>query len=269
MPNLTIDQGNSSVKFALWNGTELLHEETHDTLRLSDLEEVVSRYAPEKALCCSVTGNGDEITRQLCSRGVEAHELSSRVPLPITIGYRTPDTLGPDRIAAAVGAWSICPGEPLLVVDMGTAVTYDVVTADGVYLGGNIAPGVGMRLRALRSFTARLPEVKGYGEIPPFGYDTMTAMRAGAVRGVVSEIEYYRRQLPEGTHVVLTGGWSRHVSSFLDFPVTLDHCLVTKGLLSIMLYNAAPETEKNDEPQLCTAVSTAPDARKNIYPHER
>jgi type III pantothenate kinase len=94
-----------------------------------------------------------------------------------------------------------------------------------------------MRLRALRSFTARLPEVNGYGDTPLFGYDTMTAMRAGAVRGVVSEINYYRSLLPEGTHVVLTGGWSKRVSSFLDFPVMLDSCLVTKGLLSILLYN--------------------------------
>ena len=120
---------------------------------------------------------------------------------------------------------------------MGTAVTYDVVTADGHYAGGNIAPGVGMRLRALRSFTARLPEVNGYGETPDFGHDTMTAMRAGAVRGVAGEIKYYLGLLPPATRVVLTGGWSKRVGEMLDFPFTTDPCLVTKGLLSILLYN--------------------------------
>lgn len=238
MPLLTIDQGNSSAKIALWEGPELIDEETFQRrLHHRDLEAVINRFTPRKALCCSVTGNGAEITEWLSSHGVEARELSSELPLPLKIDYRTPHTLGPDRIAAAVGAWSLFPEEDSLVIDMGTAVTYDVVTSKGHYIGGNIAPGVGMRLRALRSFTARLPEVNGYGETPEFGYDTMTAMRAGAVRGVAGEINYYRSLLPDGTHVVLTGGWSRRVGSLLDFPVTIDPCLVTKGLLSILLYN--------------------------------
>lgn len=238
MPLLTIDQGNSSAKIALWEGPELIDEETFQRrLRRADLEEVVRRFAPRKALCCSVTGNGPQMVDWLSRRGIEARLLSCEVPLPLAIDYTTPETLGPDRIAAAVGAWSIFPGENSLVVDMGTAVTYDVVTADGHYAGGNIAPGVGMRLRALRSFTARLPEVNGYGETPEFGHDTMTAMRAGAVRGVAGEINYYRSLLPQGTRVVLTGGWSQRVGSFLDFPVTIEPCLVTKGLLSILLYN--------------------------------
>lgn len=238
MPLLTIDQGNSSAKIALWEGPELIDEETFQRrLRRNDLEEVVRRFQPRKALCCSVTGNGDRIVDWLSRQGIEARQLSCDVPLPLTVDYTTPATLGPDRIAAAVGAWSIFPGENSLVVDMGTAVTYDVVTADGHYAGGNIAPGVGMRLRALRSFTARLPEVNGYGETPEFGHDTMTAMRAGAVRGVAGEINYYRSLLPQGTRVVLTGGWSQRVGSFLNFPVTIEPCLVTKGLLSILLYN--------------------------------
>ncbi len=238
MPLLTIDQGNSSAKIALWEGPELIDEETFQRrLHRRDLEAVIDRFSPRKALCCSVTGNGAEMVAWLSRQGVEARELSCELPLPLEIDYLTPQTLGPDRIAAAVGAWSLFPGENSLVVDMGTAVTYDVVTSEGHYAGGNIAPGVGMRLRALRSFTARLPEVNGYGETPEFGNDTMTAMRAGAVRGVAGEINYYRSLLPEGTRVVLTGGWSRRVGSFLDFPVTIDSCLVTKGLLSILLYN--------------------------------
>lgn len=238
MPLLTIDQGNSSAKISLWEGPELIDAETFQRrLQRRDLEAVVRRFAPRKALCCSVTGNGGEMVEWLSRQGIEALELSSKLPLPLVIDYRTPGTLGPDRIAAAVGAWSLFPGENALVVDMGTAVTYDVVTAGGHYAGGNIAPGVGMRLRALRSFTARLPEVNGYGETPEFGHDTMTAMRAGAVRGVAGEINYYRSLLPEATRVVLTGGWSKRVGPLLGFPVTIDPCLVTKGLLSILLYN--------------------------------
>ncbi|WP_301385428.1 type III pantothenate kinase [uncultured Duncaniella sp.] len=235
--NLTIDQGNSSAKIVLWSGQEAVEKITVSRLTREVLEEVVERHHPAGALVCSVTGNGPRMARWLGERGVKAREVTADMPLPITIGYATPQTLGEDRVAAAAGAWSLFPGEMSLVVDMGTAVTYDVVSERGEYLGGNIAPGVGMRLRALRSFTARLPEVGGYGETPVFGTDTVTAMRAGAIRGVVSEIAYYRSRLPEGARVVLTGGWAERVSQFLDFPVTVDSCLVTKGLLSILHYN--------------------------------
>lgn len=235
--NLTIDQGNSSVKIAVWDGDSLVEEETVKELTRQQLAKMVDRFQPARALCCSVTGNGERISQWLADRGVDAREVRYDMPLPLTLDYATPHTLGEDRIAAAIGAWSLFPGRNTLVVDLGTAATYDFVSANGHFVGGNIAPGIGMRLRSLHSFTARLPQVGGYGETPLLGTDTATAMRAGAVRGVVAEIAYYRSQLPAGTEVVLTGGWARHVSEFLDFPVTVDKCLVTKGLLSILLYN--------------------------------
>lgn len=239
--NLTIDQGNSSAKIAVWDGDRLVDQEETDRLTRELLAKVVEKFHPARALCCSVTGNGRNMAKWLETQGVSAREVSHDMPMPLKLDYTTPHTLGEDRIAAAVGAWSLFPKQNSLVVDMGTAVTYDFVSADGHFRGGNIAPGIGMRLRSLHSFTARLPQVGGYGDTPLLGNDTATAMRAGAVRGVVSEIAYYRSSLPEGTNLVLTGGWARRVSEFLNFPVTIDKCLVTKGLLSILLYNESPE----------------------------
>lgn len=235
--NFTIDQGNSAAKVAVWDGSELIDQQVISVLTDGVLAGLVGRYSPERAICCSVTGNGNWIVRVMHGLGVEAALLTSVTPMPLSIGYSTPETLGPDRIAAAVGAWSLYPHSSLLVVDVGSAATYDVVSPQGCFLGGNIAPGIGMRLRALRSFTARLPEVNGYGDTPPFGTDTVTAMRSGAVRGVAAEVAYYRSLLPADTRVVLTGGWSQRLAEFLDFDVTLEPCLVTKGLLSILLYN--------------------------------
>jgi type III pantothenate kinase len=216
---LTIDQGNSSAKLVVWDGSALVDQEELKELHPEQLRSIAERFRPERALCCSVTGNGKRISRYLQECGVEAREVSFDMPLPLQLDYATPHTLGEDRIAAAVGAWSLFPERNSLVVDMG------------------IAPGIGMRLRSLHSFTARLPEVGGYGDTPLFGIDTATAMRAGAVRGVMAEIGYYRSQLGPDTGIVLTGGWARHVSEYLDFEVTVDPCLVTKGLLSILLYN--------------------------------
>ena len=140
--NLTIDQGNSSVKIAIWDGSTLVDEETARELSRQQLARIVDRFHPARALCCSVTGNGDRYVQWLTAMGLSARQVSSDMPLPVKIGYTTPQTLGSDRIAAAVGACSLLPGESLLVVDMGTAVTYDHVNADGVFVGGNIAPAL-------------------------------------------------------------------------------------------------------------------------------
>ena len=235
--NLTIDQGNSSAKIAVWDGSLLVEQETMKELTRQHLAKMVTRFQPANALCCSVTGNANRIAQWLISQGVNACAVRHDMPMPLKIDYTTPSTLGADRIAAAIGAWSLFEGQNSLVVDLGTAATYDFVSADGHFRGGNIAPGIGMRLRSLHSFTARLPEVGGYGEIPVFGHDTATAMRSGAVRGVAGEIAYYRSCLPGDTNVILTGGWAKHVDEFLTFPTTIEPCLVTKGLLSILLYN--------------------------------
>ena len=234
---LTIDQGNSSVKLAFWDGTKLVDQEILKELTHQHLAKTVEKFQPRRALCCSVTGNGKLYAQWLNEMNVEADEVSLDMPLPLKFEYTTPTTLGADRIAAAAGAWSLFPGCNILVVDMGTAVTYDFVCGEGRFVGGNIAPGIGMRLRSLHSFTARLPQVSGYGETTLLGHDTATAMRSGAVLGVVAEICYYRSQLPSDTRIVLTGGWSNHVRSFLPFDSTVDKCLVTKGLLSILLNN--------------------------------
>ena len=145
--NLTIDQGNSSAKIAIWEGGNLVEQETMKELTRQHLVKMVGRFHPERALCCSVTGNGRRMAQWLVTQGVDAREVNFEMPLPLVIDYATPQTLGEDRIAAAVGAWSLFPGEASLVVDMGTAVTYDVVSADGHFRGGNIAPGIGHACR--------------------------------------------------------------------------------------------------------------------------
>lgn len=240
--NLTIDQGNTAAKMALWEGTRLVNEviEPHLT------PEIVGRYvdsAPAPvgaALYCSVAERGQNLIDMLRSRGIPATRLRASTRIPIAIGYATPNTLGTDRIAAAAGAWSLHPGRNLFVVDAGTAVTYDFVNADGTFVGGNIAPGMSMRLEALHRFTARLPRLEVPHEIRPthiFGTDTREAMILGAVYGIVGAISYYRSRLPEDTLTVITGGWAGTIAELSDIPVEPVHNLVSLGLNSILLFN--------------------------------
>lgn len=234
--NLTIDQGNSSAKIALHEGENIVEVKRIDSFDTMSIDEIVCRYPIDAAIYCSVSVEGADVVEHLRSHNIRTISLSVDTPMPIVIDYRTPYSLGCDRIAVAAGASVLYPGRDILVVDAGTAVTYDVVTRQRHYIGGNIAPGISMRLNALHAYTSRLPNVEVDGDTPLWGYDTTTAIRSGAVRGVVAEIAYYRRGL-NNPIVVLTGGNAMEVARLSDFEVEVDVNLVNKGLNSILLYN--------------------------------
>lgn len=239
---LTIDEGNSSVKLALWRGDVMEQEVTCRHGDLADMERVVADWGHvDAAIYCSVCGRDRAQVLDFLHRyATKAIILDASTPLPVTLGYRTPHTLGADRIAAAVGATVVAPGRTALVVDMGTAITYDVVTADGQFLGGNIAPGIFVRLEALNHFTKALPLVETDGDCPRWGYDTTTALRAGAIRGVVGELQYYRHCLRTDNHstaVVLTGGSADLILPYISTPTVFEPNLVLIGLNRILNYN--------------------------------
>lgn len=234
---MTIDQGNSSAKVAIWNGRELVEHATYADIDDDGIGDLVGRHCISRAMFCSVSHRQEWLQSLLGSLGVRCFELNHSTALPLTIDYGTPGTLGVDRIAAAVGAWALHPGTELLVVDAGTAVTYDRVTARGHFAGGNIAPGVGMRLKALHAYTSRLPLVSSRGETRLWGNTTENAMRSGAVNGVIAEISYYRSRLPHDAVVVMAGGWGRELASKLDFETDYQEYLVNRGLNDLLIYN--------------------------------
>ena len=159
---LTIDQGNTCVKVDIWDGNsdKIVASRTFDTLQVSDLKMLCNGHKPSASIYCTVSERDRIIIESLTSLTPHAVEMSVDMPMPVRIAYTTPRTLGLDRVAAAIGAYSLCKANrDILVIDIGTAITYDIVSADGIYRGGNIAPGVDMRLRALNHFTARLPLV--------------------------------------------------------------------------------------------------------------
>lgn len=241
--NLTIDHGNSRVKISVWNcdgnRTECVCGRCFRTFTPADLREVFSDCRPDRAIWCSVASDDDCVLTALHALCADVIHLTADTPTPLTIDYGTPATLGVDRIAAAVGAWSLddCRGRDILVADIGTAITYDRVTADSRYCGGNIAPGIYMRLRALNHYTARLPLVEVDGQLPAWGDTTETALRAGAVNGVVAELEFYKKQLPADAAAVLTGGAARVVADRLSFSPAVVTDLVNRGLNAIIEYN--------------------------------
>lgn len=146
-----------------------------------------------------------------------------------------PSGMGADRVAADIGARSIYADRPLLVIDAGTCITFDVIDTDGTILGGAISPGIHLRLKAMHEHTAALPLLGIDGEHPVMGYNTETAMRSGAINGVRWEIEGYIRHilaLRPQFHVFFTGGDSTQFPLDLQQIITVDPLLVQRGLLA-------------------------------------
>ncbi|MCM1290845.1 MAG: type III pantothenate kinase [Prevotella sp.] len=207
---ITIDQGNTRVKTTLMIDGKMVEEHITESAIPDVVLGIIDRHDVEGAIYSSVAGMDVryiESIRHLLDGRVEVFTHTS--PLPIKIAYKTPHTLGLDRIAAACGAAHLHKGESLLVVDAGTCVTLDVLSADATFIGGNITPGVLMRFKSLHNFTGALPLVASKGDTPSFGYDTATAIRSGVINGVLAEIDSTlarAKQLYNITGMVLSGG---------------------------------------------------------------
>lgn len=246
---LTIDNGNTTVKTAYFIGSRLMATNRFKRDDMAPLERFVSTYHPEGAIICSTASDKDTkpIEQLIEKRCPHLIQLTNETPMPIRLEYRTPHTLGRDRIATAVGAWSLSQGKcDAMVIDAGTAITYDLVTADGRFNGGNIAPGLALRFNALHEHTGRLPLVSPDGDLPVMGYDTDTAIRSGVLLGLIGEIKGCIARLSE-THpnlsVFLTGGDAPKLFPHLqDMGINYQEHLAAEGLDRIYLYNQANGT---------------------------
>lgn len=236
--NLIVDIGNNSAKFFLFQGKQIILH----TRRAGNISEVLdewkSIYTIEKAIVSSVVDIDTQLKRKLTELAIPVIWFNNTTETPLKVNYSTPETLGSDRLAAAVGAWSEAPGQNILVIDAGSAITVDFVGKEGTYNGGNISPGIRMRLKALHEFTGRLPLVEKEGDIPFLGHNTETAIRSGVFQGVCHEIEGYISEFQRkygSVLVFLTGGDENSLKNNIKSRIFADKFLVAKGLNRILL----------------------------------
>lgn len=181
---LTIDIGNTRPKAALFDADEMVRCGLFDdSFPISDVDAVaVCATAPYPHL------------EDLLPHGVPVHRLDSSTPLPVTIHYNTPGTLGPDRMAAVCAAHYLYQGQGCLIVDAGTCVTIDYLSPQGVFEGGLIMPGLAMRFKALHTFTAKLPLIECDSERlrssaqQLLGDSTTQCITSGVVNGMCGEV---------------------------------------------------------------------------------
>ncbi len=238
--NLVIDIGNTAAKIAVFDGEELIDISYEPQHSLDSLKEISQRFPLRQGIIASVISLTDVMLQQLNGLNIRLIHLTAKTPIPINNLYKTPQTLGVDRLAAVVAAHTSSPQLDALVIDAGTCITYDYINKNGDYLGGNISPGVNMRLKALHAFTDKLPLISPEGEILEWGNTTETAIRAGVIHGIQQEMEGYI-QLAEkrstNLSVFLTGGDSVYFDTIKKNTIFADKYLVLKGLNRILSYN--------------------------------
>ncbi|MCD7898453.1 MAG: type III pantothenate kinase [Bacteroides sp.] len=238
--NLVIDVGNTAVKAAVFNGKELINVVSEPDDSFDFLNVICLKYEITAAIIASTRNLTDESVQILNVKLPFLHWLNETSRLPIVNLYETPQSLGNDRIAAVVGANEQFPGKDILVIDAGTAITYDFIDSQAHYHGGNISPGISMRFKALHQYTSRLPLITQEGRLPDLGKDTETAIRAGVLKGIEYEIMGYitllKDKYPE-LLVFLTGGNGISFDTNIKNIIFADRFLVLKGLNRILNYN--------------------------------
>ncbi len=237
---LVIDRGNTNIKIGI--GTEEGFAEVFVYQGFVHLNSVLEKYVITKCIVSSVAKD-DTIQDELLSALKEKYTVlvfTAALKLPITNLYKAP-TLGADRIASAVAVSVLFPAKNVLVIDAGTCINYEFVSANNEYLGGAISPGLCMRLQAMHVFTGKLPLIEQISTWPDLiGNDTNTSMLSGAINGMANEIEgfinLYSSQY-EDLNVVLTGGDGAFFAKSLKNKNFVAPNLVLTGLLNILNYN--------------------------------
>jgi type III pantothenate kinase len=236
-----LDIGNTKTKVAVFNSEELVESCCIEQISGQYIKQISRQYKfIDKAILSTVKDVDTNFIEFLKKEVNYFLEIDSNTPLPIKNLYKSPKTLGKDRLAAIVGAFNIFPGNNVLVVDAGTAITFDILTSKGEYIGGNISPGIDTRFRALNEFTGRLPRLKRERIFPDIGYSTESAVISGVQWGVIYEIEAYIAKFSKkykDLKIILTGGDADFFDRKLKNPIFVISNLILIGLNKILLYN--------------------------------
>lgn len=245
MANLVIDIGNTFTKIAVFGRDELLHAGHYPVVEAGMLLTLIDQYQVNKAIISSVKKE-IENWRSLLNAKVDLKYFNVEMTAGIRNQYKTPKTLGLDRLAAVIGANRLYPGKGSLVIDAGTAITYDWIDAEGNYFGGSISPGLNMRYKALNYYTGGLPLIGADVRFnDDYGNDTTSAIQSGVQNGIKYEltgfIESYQKNQPE-LNIILTGGDSIFFDTLLKNSIFAPYIknepyLVLKGLNAAIQHN--------------------------------
>lgn len=243
MRNLVIDIGNTYSKIAVFEQKELINFLQLEKLEEKDLLKLITEYQIENSTVSSVSNEINHLEILLKER-THYKRFSTEIMGNIKSHYESPATLGLDRWAKVIAAHCLYQGNNTLMIDAGTCITYDVLTAKDEYFGGSISLGLNMRFKALNHYTGRLPLVNWDKEMEEIeeGSNTQKAIRRGVLQGALNEIEGFiaiEHKRNKDLKVVLTGGDALFLTkqlknSIFAAQITHEPYLVLKGLNEVI-----------------------------------
>ncbi|MDR0970856.1 MAG: type III pantothenate kinase [Bacteroidales bacterium] len=238
---LIIDNGNTRSKIAIFSGRTLIFVQAYEYLTFQDIELLLEKFPTIKKCIFSSVVKTNEETEKIKTFLKQNYAFVSTEDdlfLPIKNNYKTPKTLGKDRLAGIVGANNLFPYSHCLVIDAGSCITIDFIDKDGVYYGGSISLGINMKYLALNNFTDLLPLIKWQKENKSIiGDDTINSISSGVINGTILEvkgfIDYYK-SLYEDIKIIFTGGDAQYLQSYFRENTILEENLVLSGLNVIL-----------------------------------
>ena len=231
--NLIIDIGNTRTKLAFFKENEL------DNIQIFDSKSIDINKIEEDNSGMNIIISSVKNTPYIYRPSSPLIFFDNKTLLPIENLYKSA-SIGMDRLASAVGASVEFPNKNCLIIDLGSAITIDFLSARGVFEGGNISLGMAFRFKALHNFTSKLPLVDSKGVVSLTSKNTEDAIRSGVVNSILFELEAYidaYQNKYSDIEIILTGGDSNFFAKQLKKRIFANENLVLKGLNRILNFN--------------------------------
>ncbi|WP_425076834.1 type III pantothenate kinase [Psychroserpens sp. S379A] len=240
--NLIIDVGNTYVKLAVFHNNVLFEKLTVEYNEfLKTALKILEKYPIISKGVISSVGKLKSKDVQIVASKINLLLLDSNTRLPFKNSYKTPKTLGVDRIALVAASVDQHSNNNVLIIDAGTCITYDFITDKNEYLGGAISPGVRLRYHSLHNLTANLPLLDSKLPESLIGKSTDSSIHSGVIFGVLKEIDgvinEYNKKYSDLT-VILTGGDTNFLSKQLKNGIFANSNFLLEGLNFILEYNS-------------------------------
>lgn len=239
--NLIIDIGNTRVKLAVFETDSLIEKVTTTKKNFfKSVEKILHEFPKIKKGIISSVSNFTEKEKTTLERLLKIVVVNFKMQLPFTNKYKTPNTLGQDRIALISAASYLHKNKNVLVIDAGTCITYDFINSKNEYLGGSISLGLKTRYKALHNLTDKLPLLKPNHEEYFIGNTTETSIHSGVINGILNEIDgnidRYKSSYQNLT-VILTGGDSNFLAKRLKSSIFANSNFLLTGLNHLLQIN--------------------------------